>query len=177
MPTTVHYEFQDAWVFAGMRSSLWPEVERVFLIPNKGKPDEGRIGVALGYPTPEGDRDFRAVDYTEMADINEVTGREVCCVSAFEFTCLVGVEHHGRIIMHYDLCNKAANDVGTDIKMDLAEHAELHQWWMNSMICTLPFRKTCLDTGLGNLACTYRLRLRVAHLICVQYVCLKVSSY
>ncbi|KAE9365222.1 hypothetical protein N431DRAFT_97124 [Stipitochalara longipes BDJ] len=128
VPTTVHRGFQNAWVFADTRSSLWPDVEEVFLTPNKGPVDEKRVGVVLGYPVHHGGRDFRAVDYTEMDDLRITTGKDVCCVSAYEFTCLPGTEHFKELILHFQRCFEAAEEVGTHIRMDVNGHKELNEW-------------------------------------------------
>lgn len=128
MPTTIHLGFQNGWIFADKRSSLWPEVQKLFLTRNKGKADEKRIGAALGYPAPYGDAEVCAVDYTEMNDMRAATGRDVCCVTAFEFTCDTSSTHYRAIMEHYDKCRKAAEDVGTDIKLDVERHDGLDRW-------------------------------------------------
>ncbi|TVY78227.1 hypothetical protein LSUE1_G004195 [Lachnellula suecica] len=128
VPTTVHSGFQDGWIFADMKSALWPEVNSLFLTPNKGKADEKRVGKALGYPVVHGPREFRAVDYTEMDDMRKATGREVCCVSAYEFTCASGSKHYQPVILNFERCRKAAEDVGTNIRLDLEEYEELEMW-------------------------------------------------
>lgn len=56
------------------------------------------------------------------------TDKDVCCVSAYEFTCPPDSKHFKDILMHYDGCCTAAKEVGTVIKMDLAQHPELATW-------------------------------------------------
>jgi len=131
MPTTAHHGFQNGWVFADTRSSLWPEVNYLFLTPNTRKADEDRIGKALGYPIDSAigrGSTFRAVDYTEMDDIKAATHKEVCCVSAFEFFCGTGFGHFKDLMVHYNKCMTAAEDVGTLLKVDLSGHRELEAW-------------------------------------------------
>jgi len=60
--------------------------------------------------------------------MRSATGRDVCCVTAFEFTCDTSPAHYENILAHYDRCQRAAKDVGTDIKLDLDGHGGLSRW-------------------------------------------------
>jgi hypothetical protein len=128
MPTTTHVGFQNGWIFADTRSPLWPEVKYLFLTANTEKAEEKRIGVALGYPAPHGTAKVSAVDCTEMNDMRKATGRDVCCVTAFNFTCDPSSTHYRHILVHYHRCQSALKDVGTNIKLDLGEHRGLAKW-------------------------------------------------
>ncbi|TVY19352.1 hypothetical protein LARI1_G003576 [Lachnellula arida] len=130
MPTTVHQGFQNAWVFADTRSPLWPEVKQVFLTPNRGKVDEYRVGMALGYPIGRAVSDhstqlyFRALDKTEMQDM-----KISAPISAYGFFTRAGEDHFAGILMHFDRCCQAAKDVGTKLEMDLSCHRKLQAFF------------------------------------------------
>lgn len=128
MPTTVHRGFQHAWVFADTRSSQWPEVKDVFLTPHDQPIEDTRVGKVLGYPVVNGKATFRAVDYTEMADLKTASKQDVCCVSGYEFFCDNSPEHFGTLMYHFDRCHKAAQEFGIELRMDLAGHQNMATW-------------------------------------------------
>ncbi|KAH8747080.1 hypothetical protein F5883DRAFT_529081 [Diaporthe sp. PMI_573] len=140
------------WVFYDARSSLLPQIKRIFLIDYTSKkvdktgayPDEDSenrylvphlaVAHALGYPirSEAFSNSFfiKIQDETEM-DVLESRGWPYphCCVYGTGFGSPVGNDADWiKILTYYHTCEKAAQTVGTTLRLHVLSHEKMTAW-------------------------------------------------
>jgi hypothetical protein len=148
--TETHCGFQKVYILADTRSEHWPLVQDVFILPHPGqKPDDTRIGKALGYPVPQCNQTksrhdeyiidslrsdivgqtnrtgiIKYKDETEKKKLRWTTGSDrmgdkVCAIEAFTYRAPVGLCDGGAVRAHFEACERAARSVGRALGLSM----------------------------------------------------------
>lgn len=129
--------FEGAWVLADTQSTGWGVVRHMFVeMPTAPIPPR-MLCVALGFPFQEpnqnGDDQFwhkvEILDATEHALLKDHFSQHSCRVNMLKIFCGQGCEADWkRIADYYMACKDMTAALGTELALDLYDHAPMRVW-------------------------------------------------
>lgn len=140
------------WVFYDTRSSLLPQITKIFLTDYASKDisktgdysaecsempflvPELEVAQALGYPIrSDASRSYCYVNIQDITEMNVLAshGRPPpwCCVYGMGYGSPEGNEEDWmKILTHYHTCAEAAREFGTELRLHVLKHEKMTAW-------------------------------------------------